>query len=137
MQFLSTRELLGQQSQPTVENPIAVDADLSLKESAVEALQDLLRSHRDIDGLSVVTSTGDTLGTIPRKGFVRYVRSLSMAQNRKDLSMGGDIGALEGQPALGVIALVCKAHEELIVRQTTIWPVSCPQCGKMMVLSEA
>jgi hypothetical protein len=134
MTSMTFEELLHQSTDPVpTGQTLAVDADIMLEDSVLDAVNRHFLADESLVGLAVITPDGKTLGVIPLNTFLDY---LEAQQNNATRVRGGGLDMLAGHAVSEVPFYRCDRHEPPYQRLSWDAQPICRTCGQPMKRAE-
>jgi hypothetical protein len=134
MTSMTFEELLHQSTDPVpTGQTLAVDADIMLEDSVLDAVNQHFLTDESLVGLAVITPDGKTLGVIPLNTFLDY---LEAQQNNATRVRGGGLDMLAGHAVSEVPFYRCDRHEPPYQRLSWDAQPICRTCGQPMKRAE-
>ena len=130
MTSMTFEELLHQSTDPVpTGQTLAVDADMTLGDSVLDAVNQHLLADELLVGLAIIAPDGKTLGVIPLNTFLDY---LEAQQSNATRVRGGGLDRLAGQAVSDIPFYRCDWHEPPYQRLSWDAQPLCQVCGHPM-----
>ena len=134
MTSITFEELLHQSTDPVpTGQTLAVDADMTLGDSVLDAVNQHFLADESFVGLAVIASDGKTLGVISLNTFLDY---LEAQQSNTTRVRGGGLDRLAGHAVSDVPFYWCGRHEPPYQRLSWDAQPICRTCGQPMKRAE-
>ena len=134
MTSMTFEELLHQSTDPVpTGQTLAVDADIMLEDSVLDAVNRHFLADESLVGLAVITPDGKTLGVIPLNTFLDYLEAQQSIATRV---RGGGLDRLPGHTVSDVPFYRCDRHEPPCQRLSWDAQPLCQVCGQPMKRAE-
>jgi hypothetical protein len=134
MTSITFEELLHKSTDPVpTDQTLAVDANLMLEDSVLDAVNQHFLADESLVGLAVIASDGKTLGVIPLNTFLDYLQA---QQSNTTRVRGGGLDRLAGHAVSDVPFYRCDRHEPAYQRLSWDAQPMCRICGQPMKRAE-